>query len=185
MEQEKITIELEGDKIAVLSIEPFDGDISEDIVKIDYSNLLGEIITFPVVFNRVANLRAQTTNIVSHAKLSFDIFEAQLTQKKQSELSAKSTGARGPSIKDVEVAVLTDPSFAIAKKKFLKHQRDFEYIDALYWAAQSKDRKLNVLVEKIHPSEFEKELVEGSINGVMISMRKKVMSDPKPSKKIR
>jgi hypothetical protein len=178
MTEEKISIEIGEDKIAVLSIIPFDGDIDvESLVKIDYSNLLGEILTFPVVFNRIANMRAEMTNQVAHGKLTFDIFEARLTEKKQSTLSADA--GKKPSIKDVEVAVLIDPSYSIAKKIFLRKQRDFEYIDALYWSAQSKDKKLNVLSEKITPSEFEKDIVESTINGVMINVRKQVMKSVK------
>lgn len=185
MDNEKIVIELKGsDKVAVLSVQPFDGDIDvESIVKIDYSNLLGEILTFPVVFNRIANLRAEMTNVVSEGKLTFDIFEARLNESKRKSLSASSDKAKGPSLKDVEVAVFTDPTYKVAMQIYLRKQRDFEYVDALYWSAQSKDRKLNVLSEKISPAEFEKELVEGAINGVMIQMRKKAMRDAEPISK--
>lgn len=180
MEREKIVLELEGDKIAVLSVEPFDGDIDvESLMKIDYANLLGEILTFPVIFNRIANLRAELTNIVAQGKLTFDIFEARLSEKKQNVLAADKSGARGPSIKDVEVAVFQDPSYATAKKIYLRKQRDFEYVDALYWSAQSKDKKLNVLSEKITPDEFSKGLIEGKINGIMINMKKQAMKSAK------
>lgn len=178
MIEEKIVIELNNDKVAILSVQPFDGDIDvESIVKIDYSNILGEILTFPVVFNRVANLRAEMTNIVAEAKLTFEIFEARLVEKKQKELEA--SGGKKPSIKDVDVAVLLDPSLKVAKNIYLRKQRDYEYVDALYWSAQSKDKKLNVLSEKISPAEFEKELVEGAINGVMVKMAKAAMKSAK------
>jgi hypothetical protein len=176
MQEEKIVINLKGDKVAVLSIESFDGDISDEIVKIDYNNLLGEIITFPVVYNRIANLRAEVANILAEAKLSLEIQEAQLFEKHKKKLIA---GGEKGTDKATEAAVLQDPLYATNKKIYLRRLRDFDYVDAMYWSAQSKDRKLNVLVEKISPDEFEKELVEGSINGVMIKMKKKAIKDVK------
>lgn len=183
MEQEKIAIEFK-DKMAVLIVQPFDGDVdTESLIKIDYSNILGEVITFPVVFNRIANLRAEMSNIVAMEKMSFEIFEAELTEEKRRKLSAESDKAKGPSIRDVEVAVMTDAKYKIRKEKYLKKIKDFDYVDALYWSAQSKDRKLNVLSERISPEEFEKDLLEGSINGVMIQMKKKAMRDAAPTKR--
>lgn len=180
MEQEKIVIELKGDKMAVLVVQPFDGDVDvESLVKIDYSNLLGEILTFPVVFNRVANLRAEMSNVVAEAKLDFDVFEAQLYEEKYKELLGTSEKAKGPSIKDVEMSVLRDARFGLKKKQYLRKQRDWEYLDALYWSAQSKDKKLNVLSEKITPEEFAKDLVEGAINGVMVQMVRKAIKKVK------
>jgi hypothetical protein len=171
-QHEKVTIDLGPNKIAVLTIQPFEGDISEDVVKIDYANILGEIITFPVVFNRIANMRAETENQMALAKLEFDVHEARLYKTHKDKLVAVEGKA---SDKTTEAAVLRDPAYAIEKKKYILAQRNFAYIDALYWSAQSKDRKLNVLAEKISPEEFEKDLLEGSINGVIVRMHKKAI----------
>jgi len=46
-----------------------------------------------------------------------------------------------------------------------------EQIEALYDAAKSKSFKLNNLSRSITPEGFEKQLVEGRINGVLISMQ--------------
>lgn len=169
---EKVTIELGRNKIAVLSVTPFDGDISEDVVKIDYSNLIGEIITFPVVFNRIANMRAETENNVAMAKMEFDIQEAKLHKKHKDSLTASEGKA---SDKTTEAAVLRDPIYKAEMSKYIRAQRDFAYMDALYWSAQSKDKKLNVLAERVTPDEFEKDILEGAINGVMIKVKKKAM----------
>lgn len=175
MDQERISIDLGNDKMAVLIVQPFDGDIDvESIVKIDYSNLLGEVLTFPVIFNRIANMRAEITNIVAVAKVKLEVFEAQLYEEHKKKLFAAGEKATENGTK---AAVLRDARYMVANEKYLRTQRDFEYIDSLYWSAQSKDRKLNVLAEKITPQEFEKELVEGAVNGVMIKMSKKAMRD--------
>lgn len=168
---EKIVIELKN-RMAVLVTQPFDGDIdTESLLKIDYHNVIGEVLTFPVVFNRIANMKAEMSNIVAEEKLDFEVFEAQLYKDHQQKLMA--LGEKKPSIKDVEASVLLDPKFVLKKKKFLSRQRDFEYLDSLYWSAQSKDTKLNRLSEKIKPEDFENELLEGTINGVVVKMTKK------------
>lgn len=168
---EKIVIELKK-KMVVLSVQPFDGDIdTEELLKIDYHNIVGEVLTFPVLFNRIANMRAEMSNIVAESKLDFEVYEAQLYKEHQQRLMA--SGDKKPSIKDVEASVLLDPKFVLKKKQFLGRQRDFEYLDSLYWSAQSKDTKLNKLSEKIRPDDFEKDLIEGKVNGIMIKATKK------------
>jgi hypothetical protein len=174
--EDRIVMPLGKNKMAVLVVEAFDGDVDiERILKIDYANLLGEILTFPVVFNRIANMKAEMGNIVAENKLDLDIFEAQLYEEHRGRLAASSDKTKGPSIKDVESSVMRDPKLSLKKKSFYTMQKNFEYLDSLYWSAKSKDQKLNVLSEKITPEEFEKELVEGSINGVMIKMKNKAI----------
>ena len=41
-------------------------------------------------------------------------------------------------------------------------------IDSLYWAIQSKDKKLTNLVPKVTPKEFYDELIEGTVNSFII-----------------
>lgn len=173
MDQERVIIELKT-RMAVLVIQPFDGDIdTESLLKIDYANIIGEILTFPVVFNKIANMRAEVANILAESKVDFEIFEAQLSEEHAKRLYASSE--KKPTGKDIDTAVLLDSRFGIKKKSFLRKQRDFDYLDSLYWSAQSKDTKLNRLSEKIRPEDFEKDLLEGTINGVMIKMKKKAI----------
>lgn len=172
--EEKIVIELKKDKIAVLKIQAFDSELDiESILRIDYHNILGEILTFPVVFNRIANFKAEMENIVNKAKFNLEVLEAKLTEEKTKELSSKSE--KRPTVKDVDSAVKLDERFKIATNEFFKLQKDLAYLESLYWSAQSKDSKLNRLSEKLRPEEFEKELIDDTINGVMIKMSKKVI----------
>lgn len=169
----RVVIELES-RVVVLNVLPFDTDVDTDeLLRIDYANILGEILTFPLVFNRIANLRAEMANIIAESKLDLEVYEAQLTEEYQKQLSAKTD--KRITIKDVETAVLRDIKFQAKKKDFFRKEKNYAYVDALYWSAQSKDSKLNKLSEKIKPEEFEKDLVEGVINGVMIKSSAKVI----------
>ena len=49
--KEVITIELQSGRIAVLRLQSFDTEVDvDDILRIDYSNIMGEILTFPLMF---------------------------------------------------------------------------------------------------------------------------------------
>lgn len=167
---EKIQIPLKT-KIAVLTIQPFTGDIDvESLVQIDYANILGEILTFPVIFNRIANLRAEAQNMLNRSKFDLEMFEAQMYEEHRNKLVA---GEKKPSIKEIEMAILRDPKFKVKKYAYIEDQKYFDYCDALYWSAQSKDTKLNRLVERIRPAEFENDILEETINGIKIRLVKK------------
>lgn len=170
-EQEPLVIELR-DKMVVLRTLPFDTDIDVDeILKIDHHNYLGELLTFPVLLNRIANLKAEQQNIVNEAKNDVEIFEAQLTEEYQKKLSA--TGKA--TIKDVEAAVKVDSRYRIKKNAYFGKVKNLDYLDALYWAAQSKMNLLNKISDKIRPEEFSNELLTDTVNGVMIKASRKAI----------
>ena len=58
------------------------------------------------------------------------------------------------------------------QKTLVKKKKYLAEIDSLYWALQSKDRKLNNLVPKVTPEEFLDNLVEGEINTFIIKKEK-------------
>jgi hypothetical protein len=161
MAAEKVIIPLKGDKIAVLILNAFDGE-------------LGELLVWPVVFNRIANLRAEAEHQYVMQKFNTDALEAQMYEKHRNALRA---GDGKASIKDIEMAVLRDKVFQLKKKSLNEAQLNFNYCDALYWSAQSKDKKLDKLTDKLRPEEFEKELVEGAVNGILIKIKTKAIKD--------
>jgi len=172
-EQEPLIIELR-DKMVVLKALPFDTDIDiDEILKIDHHNYLGEILTFPVLLNRIANLKAEQQNIVSEAKNDVDIFEAQLTEEKRKSIMA--TGGKG-TVSEVEAAMKTDARYKIKKNDFFAKQKNLDYLDSLYWAAQAKMNLLNKISDKIRPEEFSNELLTDVVNGVMIKASKKAIN---------
>ena len=78
-EQEKLLIEF-GEKSYLLSMTPFSEEINiDEILKIDYANIFGEILTFPVLFNRIGLLKAEVDNIVAIEKFNLEVFHAQLS----------------------------------------------------------------------------------------------------------
>jgi hypothetical protein len=170
-EQEPLVIQLKN-QMVVLKTLPFDTDIDVDeILKIDHSNYLGEILTFPVLLNRIANLKAEQQNIVSEAKNDVDIFEAQLTEEKRRTMSASGK----VTVSEIEAAVKTDARYRLKKNDYFSKQKNLDYLDSLYWAAQSKMNLLNKISDKIRPEEFSNELLTDTVNGVMIKFSQKVI----------
>jgi hypothetical protein len=162
-------------KIVSLKIGIFDTDVDvDDLLKIDYANMMGEILTFPVLLNRIGSLRAESMDMVAQAKMGFSIFEAQLKEEKRRNGVRTQADTKGVekqvrlTADEVEGAMLMDPRWKAKRQELLGTEKNFQYIDSLYWAAKSKDDKLNKLTHSLKPEEFEQTILEGQINGVLI-----------------
>jgi len=170
---ELIKIPLEN-KIVVLKVTDFDGEIDvDDILKIDYSNILGEILTFPVLLNRLGLLLADAEDMVKHTKFDLEVYRAELKERYKKNLrkvdgSGGAAKMKAPTNDEVEWSVLQDTGNNLKSKKLFKVEKYRDYLNSLYWSAKSKDDKLNKISEKLRPSEFEDEIMEGTINGIMI-----------------
>lgn len=164
-----------SNRVVTLKIGVFDTDVdTDDLLKIDYANMMGEILTFPVLLNRIGSLRAEAMDIVANAKMDFAIFEAQLKDEKRRNGVRTQADAKGVekqvrlTADEVESAVVTDPRWKVKKMDLLTKEKNFQYIDSLYWAAKSKDDKLNKLTHSLKPEEFSQDILEGTINGILI-----------------
>jgi len=166
----KITV---GDKIISLKVEGFDTDVEvDDLLRIDYSNIMGEILTFPVLLNRIGLLKADQEEVAAKAKLEVDILGARLSEQYRKKLTRiENEKMKSPTVAEVENAVLLDEGFQLKKKSLFRKQRDLQYIDSLYWSAKSKDDKLNKMGGSLKPEDHTNMLLEGSINGVLIKVR--------------
>lgn len=162
---EKITLNF-NDKVIILSFKEFDTDINVDeLTKIQYDNLYGEIITSSTLLNQVGLLRAEFESITKSEKVDLEIYEAQLRKMFRSQMT---TEGKKLTQQELEDKVLLDEGWQNRKKKLIKVERDFEYIQSIYWAIQSKDKKLSILSKAVTPEEFQDGIIEGAVNGIMI-----------------
>lgn len=173
-----------GEKIISLKFEEFDDEIDVDeLCKVDYSNLYAEFVTIAALMNKVGIWKAQTENDHAEAKLSRDIYSAERAASLRRTLKTEGTDYKGnPKIKsatkdEIDDAVLLDTVVQNHHKKVIRLQKEANYMDSLYWAIKSKEMKLNKLIEgmNITPEDFERELVEGKWNGIMIKMHQKLI----------
>jgi len=181
IQQDIIAIPLKN-KVVTLKIENFDTDIdTDDIVKIQYNNIMGEILTFPVLINRIGNLQAEIDELLSEKKFALEIKTAELDKFYRQSLQTLTTDSKGndkikdPTENEIKSSITLDKDFQILKKAVITLQKNKQIIDSLYWSAQSKDTKLSKLTEKLRPEEFERELLEDNINGILIKINKNLI----------
>lgn len=160
----------------------FDSTINvDDLTKIDTSNLFGEAVTMSAAVNRIGLLKAEVEATMSELRLDCKIFEGRFRSDLRRQ-AAQNNGSylirvnnEDISVKLTEKALETcfenDPEWIELKRQFIKAERNFNALSSLYWATQDKSRKLNGLVSGTTPSEFVEGMIEGKINGILISKK--------------
>lgn len=177
MAQEKQTVTIQLDnRTLVLSFQEFDTDIDvEDLTRIHYENIFGELVTVSALLNRVGIIKADCEAMVKTHRLETDIYRAELEERFRRELTIKTPKVRSegmniekPSSTEVSNNAYLDPVFQNKLKKQYRLEKELAYVDSLYWAVQSKDKKLSGILKGITPKEFESEIVEGVVNGFLV-----------------
>lgn len=166
----KIAVELAG-KMYVLHIQDIDSNIDVDeLVKIDYSNIMGELLTFAVIKNRIGLLKAEAEAMVSEMKFEMKKTEARLFKKWKLKLSENSTK---PTEAAINASVVLDEEYQESMIQLIDVQKSYSIMESIYWAANEKSEKLKLISDKLKPEEFTFEIVNASINGVLIKQAKK------------
>ncbi len=166
----KIMVKI-GTKTVVLVSPDKDEEIElDDVTTINYSNLYGEAVTVSGLLNKVGLMKVEYEKKAKEEKLFCDVFAANLRKKLRRE--AATNGGRitidGESFKltekGLEDAILLNEQYQKNLMNLIEIESKRDKLDTLFWAVQSKDKKLNNLLPKIVPQDFEKELIEGKIN---------------------
>jgi hypothetical protein len=175
------TIQLKN-KTLSLEVKDFgEGSIdTEELLQVDSWNLVADIVTFPVLFNRIGNIKAEIDDLVRETKLDMDIFEAQLRQEYRKSLVTEVDDGKGkgghklkyPTKDEVDDALIRDKRYKVKRDNLNRVLKEADIIDSLYWSAKSKDKKLDTMSAKLKPEDFEKEILEGTINSVLIRSHK-------------
>lgn len=172
MEKKVITI---GGQTFVLRFDDFDEDMDIDsLLKIDYSNLIGELITFPVIVNRFGQLLAEAESQVALAKLNLEVTESKLKESLRLKLAEKNNG-KAPSVDAVNSAVTLEKTYQTMRKVYIEKQKTRDYMNSIFWSAKDKSEKLDKLSLTIQPSDLPDTVIEGRINNVFIKKTKKII----------
>ena len=153
-----------------LSIGTFNEDEVTDIaslLKIDYSNLIGELVTFPVVVNKLGIMLADAESAVSEAKLNKEIYEAKLKEKLRVELAEANKG-KSPTVEQLNNATVCDKAYQALYKKHVAAQKARDYMLTIYLSSKDKSEKLNKLSLSVQPGDVTDSMLEGKINGIVI-----------------
>ena len=172
MQKKLITV---GDTTYKLLFDDFDEDMDIDsLLKIDYSNIIGELITFPVIVNRFGNLLAEAESKVSETKLNLEVFEAKTKERLRVEL-AEANGGKNPTVEALNNALLMNNAYQVMRKRFIEVQKTRDYINSIFWSAKDKSSKLDKLSLTVQDSEIPDSVIEGRVNNVLVKKTKKII----------
>ena len=167
------------DKIIALNFAEWEDEIDiDELTFVDYSNLHAEFLTISSLYNRVGLWRAEAESQLDEAKLLLKITEAEKGEYYREDLrEVLDKKVKTPTIAAVNDAVTMDDLVKKLRKKVIRANKNFNYMDALFWAVKSKEKKIDKLVEgsKLSPDDFANEIVEGKWNGILIKCREKLI----------
>jgi hypothetical protein len=170
-----------GDKMVTLRFSAVDLDIDvDDLVRIDSSNPVGEMLTVSTLLNKCGIMRAQAEYEMKMAELKCNTAEAEFEPEITRGL-IKFTGegekrkAKYPTIPQVASALKRDKRLIKLKEIQIAKERDYAYLDNLYWAVKSKDAKVSSFFHKVVPEGHDSEIVDGTLNGIRIKSKKKTI----------
>lgn len=164
-----------GNKSYKLLFDDFDEDVDIDsLLKIDYSNLIGELTTFPVILNRFGILLAESESQVAETKLNMDVYEAKTKEKLRVELAEQNNG-KSPTVEALNNAVVSNKAYQAMKRKYIEVVKTRDYINSIFWAVKDKSEKLNKLSLSIQPGDLSDSVIEGKVNSVLIKRTKKTI----------
>ena len=172
MQKKLITV---GDTTYKLLFDDFDEDMDIDsLLKIDYSNIIGELITFPVIVNRFGNLLAEAESKVSETKLNLEVFEAKTKERLRVEL-AEANGGKNPTVEALNNALLMNNAYQVMRKRFIEVQKTRDYINSIFWSAKDKSSKLDKLSLTVQGGDIPDSVIEGRVNNVLVKKTKKII----------
>lgn len=181
MQQEKTERFALGSHAVTLKYQDFDELDADALTNINYSNIIGELLTFSVVLNRIGLLRAEAESLLNSKELDQKILYANLEKEYRELLVETITDAKGnekqskPTIDEVKNAIIRDPKHIHSYREMIEIERQKKIIESLYWSANNKAKSLEVLSAKIKPDDFENEIIQGAINGIKILLHKNVL----------
>ena len=146
----------------------------DEITKIQYENLFGEIITISSLLNRVGLLKADAEEQVSLTKVDLEVFESQKRSYYHKKITMSDDKVRITEQR-LEDCLLQDPEVIAMRKKLIQTKKNLGIIESIYWAVKSKDDKLSVLLKPVTPEEFADGIIEGVVNLFVVKKSKHVL----------
>nr|DAO60402.1 MAG TPA: hypothetical protein [Caudoviricetes sp.] len=157
-----------GENTYKLVFDDFDDGVDLDnLLKIDYSNLIGEIVTFPIIVNKFGLLLADAESQVSEVKLSVDVYESKAKERLRIKLQEEN-GGKNPTIDALNSAVIQDKGYQAMRRKLIEVQKVRDYVNSAFWAAKDKSEKLSKLSLTVQNGEIPDEMLQGKINNIVI-----------------
>lgn len=179
MSKNKITLTLGEDRVIRFSFDDFDGELDTDkLIRIDYENLVAEMLTFPVVVNKLGLLAADADSQFRLAKLNLKITEAKLRRQVREELTEEDVDAKGnrkvskPTVQEIEDAIMIKKLYRSRNEDMNEAEKNKEYLYSIYDAAKDKSRKLDKLSLTLQPGDIDESLIQKQMNSIYFKIQK-------------
>lgn len=164
-----------GETTYKLLFDDFDEDMDIDsLLKIDYNNIIGELVTFPVIVNRFGILLAEAESKVSESKLNLEVFEAKTKERLRNEL-AEANGGKNPTVEALNNALLMNKAYQSLRRQFIEIQKTRDYVNSIFWSAKDKTSKIEKLSLTVQNGDIPDSVIEGRVNNVLIKKTKKII----------
>jgi hypothetical protein len=155
-----------GDRPITLEFRSFEDEVDvDDLLKIHYDNIFSDAITIPALQNQIGLLRAEVEQNYNKTKFECEIYEAERRKEIRSEYSKNELKLTE---KQLDEEIILDKPFQIKKKSVFNAKKNFDFVDSLFWACSSKSKKLDNLVKGVTPEELANEIIECTINNIII-----------------
>lgn len=151
-----------------------DGIDIDNLLKIDYSNLIGEIITFPIIVNKFGLLLADAESKVAETKLNIDVYESKAKERLRLRLQEEN-GGKNPTVDALNSSVMQDKGYQALKRKLIDVTKTRDYINSIFWSCKDKSEKLNKLSLTVQNAEIPEEVLQGRVNNIVIKKVKRVI----------
>lgn len=154
------TIQLKDKEVSLNFREINDLDL-EEILTIDYNSIKEDIQTFPFIVNQLNFLLVEARSIVNQEKFQLDILNANLKgYEAENFISVKKqlveSGEKTPTVALIENQIKTfkthkelSEAIRCQKRKIVEAEKNEQYLNGLYWSAQSKMNMLCNLSKNI------------------------------------
>ena len=136
-----------GDKPLLLVSEDFEEKINvDDICRIDYMNLYGELVTMPALLNKIGLYKAEVEAMYSKSKVRLEIYEAQLRKDIRVEANTNNgkfkLGCEWIKLTERSIyeVVSLDLKYRKLKEEMIDDKRMLDVLDSWFWAATDKSK---------------------------------------------
>jgi len=162
-----------GNSIVTLKLASFsDQEIDiEECLQIQHHNIIGEVLTIPLLLNRASLLMNDAEDMCKRTKFEREVVYAK-TYSKIRKLCVQEGWKF--TVADTEAAVLEDDEYQTISQTYFDAEKQYNYCQSIVASIKDKSNKVNFLYNKTVPQEHEIEIIEGTINSVQIKKFPKI-----------
>ena len=151
-----------------------------DMIRIDYGNIIGEVLTIDIMLVSVGIVRAEAEDAVRRLQLGVDIYSAKYKSKYRDDgtvaeyNSARKLVTKKPTVSEIDDALKHDIRYIKLKKRLNKAMHDSSIVSEVYWSLKGKSDKLSVFKQTVKLDDYKLDDVVAAVEkrGASVIMSK-------------